>query len=67
MINEKILYQNTQCYTLHLILTLEKKTFTSHLPLKPDAVLKKQRGNKVQTHSQDEVNRLLDILDHMKS
>ena len=35
----------------------------SHLPLKLDAVFKKQRGIKVQIHLQDKVNRVLDILD----
>ena len=33
-----------------------------HLPLKPDAVFKKQRASKVLIHLHDEVNRLLDIL-----
>ena len=33
-----------------------------HLPLKPDAVFKKQRASKVQIHLQDKVNRLLDLL-----
>ena len=32
-----------------------------HLPLKPDAVFKKQRASKVPIHLQDKVNRLLDI------
>ena len=34
-----------------------------HLPLKPDAVFKKQRASKVPIHLQDKVNRLLDILE----
>ena len=34
-----------------------------HLPLKPDAVFKKQRASKVPVHLQDKVNRLQDILD----
>ena len=34
-----------------------------HLPLKPDAVFKKQRTSKVPIHLQDKVNRLLDILE----
>ena len=34
-----------------------------HLPLKPDAVFKKQRAGKVPIHLQDKVNRLLEILD----
>ena len=34
-----------------------------HLPLKPDAVFKKQKASKVPIHLQDEVNRLLDILE----
>ena len=37
-----------------------------HLPLKPDAVFSKQRASKVPIHLQDKVNRLLDILAHMK-
>ena len=31
-----------------------------HLPLKPDAVFKKQRASKVPIHLHDKVNRLLD-------
>ena len=34
-----------------------------HLPLKPDAVFKKQRASKVPMHLHDKVNRLLDILE----
>ena len=34
-----------------------------HLPLKPDAIFKKQRASKVPIHLQDKVNRLLDILE----
>ena len=34
-----------------------------HLPLKPDAVFKKQRATKVPIHLQDKVNRLLEILE----
>ena len=34
-----------------------------HLPLKPDAVFKKQRASKTPIHLQDKVNRLLDILE----
>ena len=34
-----------------------------HLPLKPDAVFKKQRASKVPLHLPDKVNRLLDILE----
>ena len=34
-----------------------------HLPLKPEAVFKKQRASKVPIHLHDKVNRLLDILD----
>ena len=33
-----------------------------HLPLKPDAVFKKQRASKVPIHLHDKVNRPLDIL-----
>ena len=32
-----------------------------HLPLKPDAVFKKQRASNVPIHLHDKVNRLLDI------
>ena len=35
-----------------------------HLPLKPDAVFKKQRASKVPIHLHDKVNRLLDIIDY---
>ena len=34
-----------------------------HLPLKPDAVFKKQRASKIPIHLQDKVNGLLDILE----
>ena len=34
-----------------------------HLLLKPDAVFKKQRATKVPIHLQDEVNRLLEVLE----
>ena len=34
-----------------------------HLPLKPDAFFKKQRASKISIHYNDEVNRLLDILE----
>ena len=34
-----------------------------HLPLKPDAIFKKQRASKVPIHLHDKVNRLLDILE----
>ena len=34
-----------------------------HLPLKPDAVFKKQRASKVPIHLQDIVNKLFDILE----
>ena len=34
-----------------------------HLPLKPDAVFKKQRATKVPIHLHDKVNRLFDILE----
>ena len=37
-----------------------------HLPLKPDAVFKKQRASKVPIHLHDKVNRLLDILEQNK-
>ena len=32
-----------------------------HLPLKPDAVIKKQRASKVPIQLQDKINRLLDL------
>ena len=34
-----------------------------HLPLKPDAIFKRQRAIKIPIHLQDKVNRLLDILE----
>ena len=40
-----------------------KNSSPLHLPLKPDAVFKKQRASKVPIHLQDKVNRLLDILE----
>ena len=50
-------------------LLLKYPKFTQHLnsqlplPLKPDAVFKKQRASKVPIHLQDKVNRLLEILE----
>ena len=38
-----------------------------HLPLKLDAVFKKQRASKVPIHLHDKVNRLLDILEQYKT
>ena len=40
-----------------------KVSSSLHLPLKPDAVFKKQRASKVPIHLHDKVNRLLDILE----
>ena len=40
-----------------------KISSSQHLPLKPDAVFKKQRASKVPIHLHDKVNRLLDILE----
>ena len=37
-----------------------------HLPLKPDAVFKKQRASKVPIHLYDKVNRLLDTLEQFE-
>ena len=37
-----------------------------HIPLKPDAVFKKQRASKVPIHLHDKVKRLLDILEQYK-
>ena len=34
-----------------------------HLPLKPDAVFKKQQASKVRIHLQNKVSKLLDILE----
>ena len=42
---------------------MKKRNSPLNLPLKPDAVFKKQRANKVPIHLQDKVNRLLDILE----
>ena len=42
---------------------LGKTNSPLHLPLKPDAVFKKQRASKVTIHIHDKVNRLLDILE----
>ena len=41
-----------------------KVSSSLHLPLKPDAVFKKQRASKVPIHLHDKVNRLLNILEH---
>ena len=40
-----------------------KVSSSLHLPLKPDAIFKKQRASKVPIHLHDKVNRLLNILD----
>ena len=42
---------------------VEKISSPLHLPLKLDAVFKKQRASKVPIHLQDKVNRLLDIIE----
>ena len=43
-------------------MTLQKISSSLHLPLKSDAVFKKQRTSKVPIHLHDKVNRLLNIL-----
>ena len=43
-------------------MTLENSS-SLHLPLKPDAVFKKQRASKVPIHLHDKVNGLLDLLE----
>ena len=43
-------------------LDVAKISSSLHLPLKPDAVFKKQRSSKVPIHLHDKVNRSLDIL-----
>ena len=45
---------------------VEKISSSLHLPLKPDAVFKKQRASNVPIHLHDKVNRLLDILEQYK-
>ena len=40
-----------------------KMSSSLHLPLKPDAVFKKQRASKIPIHLHEKVNRLLDILE----
>ena len=45
---------------------VRKISSSLHLPLKPDAVFKKQRASKVPIHLHDKVNRLLDILEKYK-
>ena len=47
-------------------LDVGKNSSSQHLPLKPDAVFKKQRASKVPIHLHDKVNRLLDILEQYK-
>ena len=42
---------------------VEKTHSPLHLPLKPDAVFKKQRASKILLHLQDKVNMFLDIFD----
>ena len=45
---------------------VEKISSSLHLPLKPDAVFKRQRASKVPIHLHDKVSRLLDILEQYK-
>ena len=45
------------------IFDVGKFSSSLHLPLKPDAVFKKQRASKVPIHLNDKVNRLLDVLE----
>ena len=47
-------------------LDVGKSISSLHLPLKPDAVFKKQRASKVPIHLHDSVNRLIDILEQYK-
>ena len=51
----------------HPNLMLAKISSSLHLPLKPDAVFKKQRASKVSIHLHDKVNRLLDILETIQN
>ena len=67
-------FQHSQITLADLLLNYSKVNATSkldvgkinsplHLPLKPDAVFKKQRASKVPIHLQDKINRLLEILE----
>ena len=52
--------------TVYAKFDVGKISSSLHLPLKPDAVFKKQRASKVPIHLHDKVNRLLDILEQYK-
>ena len=56
---ELLLNFSTVCATSKI--DVGKTSSRLHLPLKPDAVFKKQRASNVPIQLQDKVNRLLDI------
>ena len=62
---DKLAKQLLRYSTVYATLKFDVGNISSslHLPLKPDAVFKKQRASKVPIHLHDKVNRLLDILE----
>ena len=65
---DKLAKQLLKCSTVYATSKFDVVKISSslHLPLKPNAVFKKQRASKVQIHLHDKVNRLLDILEQYK-
>ena len=59
----KQLLKYSTIYATSNLRDIKKISSSLHLPLKPDAVFKKQRASKVPIHLHDKVNRLLDILE----
>ena len=62
---DKLAKQRLKFSTVYAISKFDVGKINSslHLPLKPDAVFKKQRASKVPIHLHDKVNILLDILE----
>ena len=62
---DKLAKQLFKCSTVYATSKFDVGKISSslHLPLKPDAVFKKQRASKIPIHLHDKVNRLLDILE----
>ena len=62
---DKLAKQLIKCSSVYATSKFDvgKVSSSLHLPLKPDAVFKKQRASKVPVHLHDKVNRLLNILE----
>ena len=61
-LNDKQLIKYSSVYATSNF-EVAKISSSLHLPIKPDAVFKKQRASKVPIHLHDKVNRLLNFLE----